>query len=210
MLEEALKRGGGGGKDVGWRRWSEREGVRRSGSVRDYGPPDRPNSVADIPQQQQQPSAPSRFFNFKSSLQRISSTNTSPTATSTSPPYASTSASASASSLLPSFSIPSTSRSQSPAPSFPSVTTIVAPSVPYESRTSSPSPTQGREPQSTTSQFHASSYSTTNSITLSPRETELAALLEKERAALKTLAASKAQVEDELESLSQALFEEVS
>lgn len=103
MLEEALKRDGSGGRDVGWRRWSEREGVRRSGPVKDYVHPDRPSSVPDAPPpqqyQQQQQSAPSRFFNFKSSLQRISNNNTSPPATGSFPPYASTSASASTSSL---------------------------------------------------------------------------------------------------------------
>jgi hypothetical protein len=43
-----------------------------------------------------------------------------------------------------------------------------------------------------------------------PREKELSALLDKERAALNTLANAKTKLEEELESLTQALFEEVS
>ncbi|KAF8517617.1 hypothetical protein JB92DRAFT_2905040 [Gautieria morchelliformis] len=207
MLEEALKRGGGGGQDVGWRRWSEREGVRRSGSVKEYVQHERPNSSADL--QQQQPSVPSRFFNFKTSLQRMSSTNTSPTATSASPPYASTQASASTPSLLPSITIPSMSRSESPAPPpVPSIT-AVATSTASSSRASSPSPTHtARDAQLATSQSHPLSRSMSQSTQPTPREKELSALLEKERAALNTLASAKTKLEEELESLTQALFEE--
>ncbi|KAF8314345.1 uncharacterized protein EI90DRAFT_469588 [Cantharellus anzutake] len=38
MLEEALKRAGGGqGKDIGWRRWSDREGLKRSSAMATLG-----------------------------------------------------------------------------------------------------------------------------------------------------------------------------
>lgn len=60
------------------------------------------------------------------------------------------------------------------------------------------------------SHLPSGSRSLSQSTQPTPREKELTSLLNKERAALKTLADAKTQLEDELESLSQALFEEVS
>ncbi|KIJ28800.1 hypothetical protein M422DRAFT_269849, partial [Sphaerobolus stellatus SS14] len=64
-LEDALKRIGENGKDVDWRRWSEREDIQRSNSLKDYHPS---RSLETTPSSSTPPSTASRFFNFTSSF----------------------------------------------------------------------------------------------------------------------------------------------
>ncbi|KAF8528543.1 hypothetical protein BU17DRAFT_81004 [Hysterangium stoloniferum] len=176
MLEDALKRAGRDAKDIGWRRWSDREGHRRRSNINPSINPDittRPTATTAPPPP---PPPQSRgFFNF-SSLTRSSSTSatTSPTAAYVSP--IDSSYAAGPSSL---FSSTPSSLSTAPLRSASS------------SRSPSPGPGPGAGPSNSKS-----------------REKELATELEKERAALKRMAEAKAQLESELESLSQALFEE--
>ncbi|KIJ39739.1 hypothetical protein M422DRAFT_780955 [Sphaerobolus stellatus SS14] len=125
MLEDALKRTGENGKDVGWRRWSEREDLRRSNSLKDHHPT---RSLDTTPPSSTPPSTSSRFFNFTSSFRSSSASpsNTSPT-TSTIPNAASSADSPAAfnptPALLPPFTAgPSTasgSGSTSPPPPPP-------------------------------------------------------------------------------------------
>lgn len=91
---------------------------------------------------------------------------------------------------------------------FPSL----ARSTPTISGHSSQSPGRAESPTGTHPITHPHPHSRPSSPALSrptPREKELATLLEKEKEALKSVAEAKLALENELETLSQALFEEV-
>lgn len=168
MLEDALKHAGSNVKDIGWRRLSERERLRRTKEEGELdnapeefsSPSHKPQPLASsslssqtqfVPPQHQ-PSSSLRFFNFPS-LSRTSS------------------------SLISNISHSSTTAE------FPTEATSHPHSHTRPSSPVSPRPTA--------------------------REKELSVLLDKEREALKSVTAAKLALENELETLSQALFEEV-
>lgn len=174
MLEEALKRSGMNGKDVGWKRWSEREGLRRSNSVKEYGRSEPPSSLVESttpesstppPTSQPVSSAPSSVPPPPPSQQPITTTRSF-------------------------FKFATLSRSSSvTAPSSKAGSPTSEKAVALSSSPPDDPPTPPPLPSS--------------------REKELTVELEKERAALKSMTAAKAELENELETLSQALFEEV-
>ncbi|KIJ36848.1 hypothetical protein M422DRAFT_260712 [Sphaerobolus stellatus SS14] len=171
-LQLALKRTEENGKDVGWRRWSEREDLRRSNSLKDHHPT---RSLDTTPPSSTPPSTSSRFFNFTPSFRSSSASpsNTSPT-TSTTPNAASSADSPAVFNPTPALLPPFTA----------------GPSTASGSGTASPPPPPPPPPGPT------------------QKEKELTAEVEKLRTKADELAAAKEQLEDELESLSQALFEE--
>lgn len=165
MLEDALKHAGSNVKDIGWRRLSERERLRRTKEEEEsdnvledlnslnhkhHLPSSSLSSQTQFMPSQHQPASSLRFFNFSS----LSRTTSSLTGTAS---HASTTA------------------------EFPTEAT----SYPPHTRPSSPV-----SPRPTA------------------RERELSSLLDKEKESLKSVVAAKLALENELEALSQSLFEE--
>ncbi|KIJ35854.1 hypothetical protein M422DRAFT_261806 [Sphaerobolus stellatus SS14] len=160
ILEDALKRTGENGKDVGWQRWCEREDLRRSNSLRDHHPS---RSLDTTPLSSTPPSTSSRLFNFTPSFRSSSASpsNTSPTK-STNPTHATSADSPTTFIPIPALLSPFTS----------------GPSTTSGSGSALPSPSPGPSQK------------------------------EKLRTKAEELAASKVQLEDKLESMSQSLSQE--
>lgn len=227
MLEEALKREGSAGaaKDIGWKRWSEREGLKRAASTTSSGEIKRPST----PQQETEDG--SRRRSSSSGGEDSASASTSPTIPAAVPSGSTVPAE---SSRFFKFRFGSGVRD--------SVSARVSPTLPNKSAIMAPvGSLGGGSPAHLTSASLPSLHATTN-LSESPApsrpstppptkedlavlrreleslKTQLSALqadhsmLKSSHASLdashKTLTKDKQSLEEEIESLSQALFEE--
>ncbi|KAG8940849.1 hypothetical protein FRC04_005000 [Tulasnella sp. 424] len=226
MLEEALKREGSAGaaKDIGWKRWSEREGLKRAASTTGSGEIKRPST----PQQEAEDGP--RRRSSSSGGEDSASASTSPTIPAAVPAGSTVPAE---SSRFFKFRFGSGVRD--------SVSARVSPTLPNKSAIMAPVGSIGGSPAHLTSASLPSLHATTN-LSESPApsrpstppptkedlavlrreleslKTQLSALqadhsmLKSSHASLdashKTLTKDKQSLEEEIESLSQALFEE--
>lgn len=197
MLEDALKRDGfGKGKDVGWRRWSEREGERR-GRILEVQNAEREREHR--PSLESAPSTP----NMSSAVSNASAaTNGNGTASMPGSPSTGPSAVVGAASPTPSqdgrffrFRFGSASAAPSRAHSPPAPASLTAAAKRVEAERDAAHLTSASLP----------------SLVVAPskREEDLNVQLEAERVKHRMVSDEKKALEAEIESLSQALFEEV-
>ncbi|KAF9515012.1 hypothetical protein BS47DRAFT_1381687 [Hydnum rufescens UP504] len=188
MLEEALKRaGGGGGKDLGWRRWSDREGaglLKRSSASVSF------SSTATVPEHDDHFSGKRAYINGTES-EASNSRGASPTPT----------ISARHISILAPLSSSgnATARVQGShlvSASLPSLAATIAPGLfPPGDNTSRDDVSDSQSPVSPTDQYKQ-------------RVEELEKLLASEREARDEALAGKTKIEGEVENLTAVLFEE--